>query len=433
MKVDPPEDELSTSVIFSNDSLAREAITGLYITIMGTNQTLLNGGASIYPAFSADELVRTSFRLNDDQFFRNALTSDNAVLLLGFWRVGYTAIYQANICIQNLSNASVITIPDKDQLTGEAKFIRALCYWYLVNLFGDVPLVTSTNVDVNMVLPRFPAAEIYQQIVADLQDAFSVLPDVGLNSRPNKFAAAALLARAYCYLDDWDKAEVFASSVISSGRYILATDLSKVFKKTSPETILQFAPVWSNNSTAEAFSFIPPVNNIIPGYVLSNSLLACFGPGDQRKGNWVQTVVVGGQTYSYPYKYRIKINSTEATEYNVVLRLAEQYLIRAEAKAHNGKVNDAVTDINTIRFRAGLEPISNFISVDSCLSIIMLERRKEFFTEWGHRWFDLKRTNIIDAELKINKGDDWQSHDRLYPIPLLEMQINPSLTQNDGY
>jgi hypothetical protein len=144
-------------------------------------------------------------------------------------------------------------------------------------------------------------------------------------------------------------------------------------------------------------------------------------------------VTINGQTYSCPYKYRIKGGTTDAAEYNVVFRLAEQYLIRAEANAHNGKINDAVADINVIRNRAGLPPVTNGIGLDSCLSIIMQERRKEFFTEWGHRWFDLKRTNRIDTELKLSKADEWQTHDRLYPIPLLEMQANPSLIQNDGY
>jgi hypothetical protein len=282
-------------------------------------------------------------------------------------------------------------------------------------------------------LPRAPAEQIYQQIVTDLQDAVSLLPFTGPNNRSNKFAANALLARAYCYLNNWSQAEAFASAVINAGHYHLSADLSKVFSKTCPETILQFAPVLSNNSTSEAFSFIPPNNNIIPAYVLSNFMLASFEPGDQRKNYWTQSVTINGQTYTYPYKYRIKLSSTDATEYNIVLRLAEQYLIRAEARAHNGRINDAIEDINVIRNRAGLPPVTNDIGLDSCLSIIMQERRKELFTEWGHRWFDLKRTNTIETELKKSKGNDWQTHDRLYPIPLSEMQINTSLVQNDGY
>jgi starch-binding outer membrane protein, SusD/RagB family len=433
LHVGPPGDELTVNVIFSNDSLAREAINGLYISLMGSHQSLLNGGMSIYPALSADELMRTSFRINDDQFVRNTVKPDNTVLLINFWRTGYAVIFQANICLENLSKANVIAVPTKNQFIGEVKFIRALCYWYLVNLFGDVPLVTSTSVDINMALPRTPVVQIYPVIVADLQDAMSIFPDTGTNTRPNKMAAAALLARAHFYRREWNEAETIASSVINAGNYILSPDLTKVFTKTSPETILQFAPVLSNNSPAEALSFIPPVNNIIPPYNLSNSLFDCFEPGDRRKSNWISTVTINGQTYNYPYKYKVNSTTLDATEYNIVLRLPEQYLIRAEAKAQNGKIDDAIADINTIRNRAGLTSIQTPISLDSCLSVIMQERRKEFFAEWGHRWFDLKRTDRINTELKTYKGDVWQTHDQLYPIPLDELQRNPSLTQNDGY
>jgi hypothetical protein len=246
-------------------------------------------------------------------------------------------------------------------------------------------------------------------------------------------AAAALLARAHSYQREWNEAEVLASSVINAANYRLSPDLSNVFTKASPETILQFAPVLPSNSPAEAVSFLPPANNAVPPYVLSNSLVDCFEPGDRRKNDWIITVTINGQKYNYPYKYRINGTTLAATEYNLVFRLAEQYLIRAEANLQNGKISEAVADINTIRNRVGLPGIQTPVSTDSCFTLLIQERRKEFFTEWGHRWFDLKRTNRSDSILKTYKGDVWQTHDQLYPIPLEEMQRNPSLIQNDGY
>jgi hypothetical protein len=433
LQVGPPKDELSANAVFLNDSTAQEAITGLYINIMSNNRSLLNGGMTIYPALSADELTRSLSVSNDDQFVKNALTPDNLIITYNYWESGYSLIYQTNICIENLSNSTLINEPIKLQLLGEAKFIRALCYWYLVNLFGDVPLITSTNKDVNSVMPRAPTVNIYQQIISDLEDASHLLADKGANTRPGKQAAAALLARAYCYQRQWNKAETLSSSIINAGSYRLVDDLNNVFLATSSETILQFAPVLSNISTAEGLSFVPPTNGIRPNYVLTDMLLASFEPNDRRISNWTKSVVINGQTYCDPYKYKINGATVPNTECNVVIRLSEQYLIRAEAEAENGKLNEAIADINTIRTRAGLDPISNTIGLDSCLSIIAQERRKEFFVEWGHRWFDLKRSNRIDAELKIIKGDDWQPFDQLYPIPLTEIQINPSLVQNPGY
>lgn len=432
LAVDPPKDQLTTGSVFSNDSLAQDAVNGLYIKVMGSNQSLLNGGMSIYPALSADELLRTSFRSDDDQFYRNALTPDNGVILTNFWKPGYAAIYQANICLENLSKSPGISVATKQRLTGEVKFIRALCYWYLVNMFGDVPLVTTTDVDINMALPRSPAPVVYNQIIADLQEARSLLTDTGTNTKPRKSAATALLARAYCYLRQWPLAEDLSTAVINTGNYSLATDLNKVFVEESTETILQFAPVLTNNSTSEGYSFVPASSAVIPTYILTSSLLFSFEPNDLRK-SWIRGMVINGQTYYHPWKYKVNATSGPATEYNIVLRLAEQYLIRAEAEAQSGSLPAATADINIIRNRAGLLPVSENISTDSCLAVIEQERRKEFFAEWGHRWFDLKRTNSINARLTITKGNNWQTTDQLYPIPLVEMQRNPALIQNDGY
>lgn len=433
VQVDPPQYELTANTVFSNDTLARAAVFGIYINIMGTNQCLLNGGMSLYPALSADELTRTTFSVNENQFFTNSLSPNNGLVLLKFWKSGYATIYQTNICLENLSRSTAITATTKQQLTGEAKFIRALCYWYLVNLFGDVPLTTTTNVDLNATLPRAQEYQVYQLIASDLQEAMPLLSDTGVNTRPTKMAAAAFLARVNCYLGNWSRAETLAASVINAGQYNLVGDLNKVFLAASAETILQFAPVLHNNSTSEGLSFVPLNTAVIPAYTITNSLLTSFEPNDLRHSKWIRTIMNNGNTYYSPYKYKVSASATAATEYNVVLRLAEQYLIRAEAEAHNNKIGDAVADINMIRNRAGLTSINSSISMDSCLSIIAQERRKEFFTEWGHRWFDLKRSNRIDTELKISKANNWQSTDRLYPIPLMEIQQNPSLTQNEGY
>ena len=108
-----------------------------------------------------------------------------------------------------------------NQLTGEAKFMRAFCYFYLVNAFGDVPLITSTNYLVNETMPRAPAMEVYRQIIADLKGAKDLLANDysysnGEKVRPNKWVAIALLARAYLYTGDWVNAEAEATSVISN-------------------------------------------------------------------------------------------------------------------------------------------------------------------------------------------------------------------------
>jgi hypothetical protein len=142
--------------------------------------------------------------------------------------------------------------------------------------------------------------------------------------------------------------------------------------------------------------------------------------------------LVSGVTYVYPTKYKTKTASSDPVEYNVIFRLAEQYLIRAEARIQQDRYADAQSDLNLIRSRAGL-PKTTASDKPTLLNAIESENRSEYFAEWGHRWFDLKRWGKVDTVLSTLKFPNWQSTDVLYPIPLTEIQRNPALTQNPGY
>lgn len=434
VQIEPPEELITAGNVFSNDSMAAEAIRGIYIKIMGSNQSLLNGTLSLYPALSADELLNNYPKTDDDQFFKNTLLSDNGAIGTNFWRSGYANIYLANICIENISKSANISRDAKKQLTGEAKFIRALCYMYLVNTFGDVPLITSTNVDLNLQMPRSSQSDIHDLIITDLRDAWLSLTSNGATeTSPDQYAAASLLAREYCYLQKWEQSEIFCSIAINAGEFSLEADLNNVFLATSRETIFQLAPVWKNNSTSEGYSFVPGSPIIIPPYTLSDSLLAAFEQNDLRKSAWTKSVIVNGKAYYFPFKYKTNVTSQSPTEYNIVLRLAEQYLIRAETRIRQNNVAGALKDINLIRQRAGLSPLSANTNFIQCIAAIEHERRIELFAEWGHRWFDLKRTNRLDVVLSNHSEKDWQTTDRFYPIPQQEMKRNPTLSQNVGY
>jgi starch-binding outer membrane protein, SusD/RagB family len=430
VQVDEPDDSLTTSTVFSNDSLAQAAVDGLYIKIMNSSKFLLNGGMSLFPGLSADELVRTTTSTNEDQFYYNAISPKNLFLNSNLWKAAYSHIYQCNICIEGLHKSTGVTNELKTRLTGEVLFVRALCYYYLVNLFGDVPVVVGTNADVNALLSRAPASQVYLRIEADLLAASDALSASNNKSRPTQYAAKALLARAYLYMQNWSKAAEMASAVINSGQFFLEGDLNTVFKTTSKEAIFQWAPVVDKVNSPEGLIFIPSNANLRPNYALTAGLLAAFEPGDLRKKNWINTVTLS-QAYSYPYKYKIFL-SNNVSEYNVVLRLAEQYLIRSEALGQLNRITEAVDDVNRIRSRAQLPEIATSISRDQFFQTIEQERRVELFAEWGHRWFDLKRTNRADAVLNV-KGSNWQLSDQLYPIPFSELETGPNLEQNPGY
>jgi starch-binding outer membrane protein, SusD/RagB family len=173
-------------------------------------------------------------------------------------------------------------------------------------------------------------------------------------------------------------------------------------------------------------------------FELSNLLLTAFEANDNRKVSWVGSILSGGITYNYPNKYK-KGNFDVAqpiTEYSMVLRLAEQYLIRAEARAKQNNLSGAIADLDTIRTRANLPKLADNLSKDQVLAATEQERRIELFTEWGHRWLDLKRTNRIDAvmtNVAVKKGTTWNSDWQYYPIPLTDIQRNRNLMQNTGY
>jgi hypothetical protein len=162
--------------------------------------------------------------------------------------------------------------------------------------------------------------------------------------------------------------------------------------------------------------------------------LQAFEPGDLRRSEWVDSIIVGSNTYYYPFKYKIKSGST-LTEYSMVLRLGEQWLIRAEARAQQGDSAGARSDLDMIRSRAGLAPTTATTRSD-LLTAILHERQVELFTEWGHRWFDLKRTGNVDAVMQVVtqlKGGNWDTNSQLFPIPRSEITVNQNLTQNPSY
>lgn len=363
-------------------------------------------------------------------------------------------MYKANAAIEGLNKANNLTEIVKNQLIGEAKFIRAFCNFYLVNLYGDVPLCTSTDYKINAKLTRASTSNVYSQIISDLKEAQDLMADKYLKSdavtsyspdseervRPNKWVATALLARAYLYNNDWVNAEIESSRIINNAGLYDLEPLNNVFKKNNKEAIWQLQAVGSGarSNTGEGIRFILPSTGPSSSYplVLQDGFVSSFEANDERKTAWIGSVMPQpGTTYNYPFKYKIGAEDASSQEYCTVFRLSEIYLIRAEARAHMNKVTDSQLDVNVIRARAQL---SNTTVNDqaSLLVAILNERKVELFTEWGHRWFDLKRTNNIEAVMSNttpSKGGSWETTDQLYPIPQDELLKAQQLVQNPGY
>jgi starch-binding outer membrane protein, SusD/RagB family len=471
----PPSDYVTGANAYITDATAIAVLNSIYVAMnqTGGGQPVQgNNGIAVMTGLSADELKLYNGVTNFTYlgYYQNALSQNLNGAILGheYWAPLYNYVFKCNAAIEGLQTSTSLSPNIKKQLLGEAMFLRAFFYFYLVNLFGDLPLVLNTDPEVNTLLPRSSISEVYKQIIADLEDAAEKLSDNYLNEtlltktservRPTKWAAKALLARANLYTGDYLNAETNATTVIGQTTlYGVLSKLNDVFLKNSLEAIWQLQPIVIEYNTAEARTLVIPQqgpNTTANPVFLSDTLLKSFEVGDKRSvfGNWIDTTIYRvtstvNNTVAFPNKYKLflrdtTIKSTTGTanmkEYFMVLRLAEQYLIRAEARSQLGNINGAKSDLNVIRARAGLEPtLAN--DKNALLKAILKERQVELFAEWGHRWLDLKRTSMVDevmmgiTPLKAN-GAPWQSYQQWYPLPLVsDLQKAPNLEQNIGY
>jgi starch-binding outer membrane protein, SusD/RagB family len=456
IEVDPPITGINADNVYTTDATAAAVLTGIYTNLSKEN---FSSRLSIIPALTADELVL--FDLNNTDYYPCYVNSLSAQLpSVQFWNKLYAVIFSANNAIDGLNKATSLTTAVKKQLSGEARFLRAFMYFYLVNYYGDVPLALTTDYKTNSTLERTSTSVIYSQIIQDLTEAIDLLSENFVDAdgmstssftervRPNKWAAHALLSRVYLYTNDFEHAEEEANIVISHSDLFNLTALNNAFLKNSTEAIWQLQVVGTGfgANTEEGRTFVLPnegPSGFYPLY-LSNTLVNSFDTRDQRRINWIDSVTVGTEKFFFANKYKIGSGISESTEYPMVLRIGEQYAIRGEARIKQGNIADGIADLNQLRKRAnnGTAPLNNQLPLlplnlfpDDAIIAVENERRFEFFMEWGHRWFDLIRTERADTVFGEMKGNNWQATDKLFPIPQDDIQKNPGLRghQNDGY
>lgn len=434
--VDLPSSQLTAKDVFQDKTTANAAMVDIYAKIR--NHGLLTGyptGISNGLGLYSDELMFYGISgTGQSNFYTNSLLASD-LEIAELWTSSYNQIYAANAIIEGVASSDALNTSDRNQLTGEAMFVRALIHFYLMNTFGDIPCLLTTNYQQNKVAHRMPVNEVYTQIKSDLHKASELLPESYIGAdrvRPNKWAAQALLARVCLFKQEWNEASNAASAVLNqTGLYVWPSDMGTVFGKGSLSTIWQLMPPIAGANTYEAGTFIfvggPP-----PSVAISDQLIGAFSNDDLRKSNWIKTVTNGTDTWYHANKYKVASNTGTSVEYSIVLRMAEQYLIRSEARAHQGNLLGAKDDLNKIRNLAGLNNTA-VVTADDIIEAILQERRRELFTEFGHRFFDLKRTGNLDQILSPLKTQ-WGTNNRLLPIPESELLLNPNLIpQNAGY
>ena len=434
VKIDVAPGQLSEKDTYATAASATAAVLTLY-SYYNTSQYSLPY-FTVMGSLPADELQYTGTTAEVLEFGQANITPINSTLGNYFWYYPYVVIREANLAIDGITNSATLTDTVKRQLLGEAKFFRAYYFYFLVNYFGDVPLAVNTLELANANLARSSTSKVWAQIISDLKDAESMLPSAYVSgsayprSRVNKYAAAALLARAYLYTKDYANAEAEATRVIG------ATDVSyslpalgSVFINTSPEVILQFSTQYGYSLFGS--SYRSSSATAVPLYTLYPGFTSSFEAGDNRRTQWVDSVISNGTIFYKINKYKLA-SATAGNEYNVLLRLGEQFLIRAEARAQqNTNISGAQADLNAVRTRAGLAGTTAGTQAD-LLTAIAAERKVELFGE-TQRWFDLRRTDKVNTVISAIKPSYLSATNGLFPIPNAQILVNPNLTQNQGY
>ena len=434
IEVDDPTNQLSTSQVFEDSRTANAALTGLYASLR--DRSVLTGGSYIgigpLLASYADDLDCYYYDQNGVVDLSRNLQQETNSTIESIWKTTYQQIYYANAIIYGVQHSTALSDEDKNTLQGEAILLRSLLYYYLQELFGDIPYTSGTDYEYNRNLAKTTNEEILSQLVTDLKEAITYLNDDYRNAEriyPNRKVAELLLARIYLIQEEWILAEETASDILQSPLYQFQNDIQEVFHKSGNHILWQLKPKNNGDATSEAnfYYFTDAAPN---SYALTDDLVNTFTDDDLRKQFWMSQVSFNDEFWHRPDKYR-NLAGNNTNEYSVVFRLAEVYFIMAESLIKQSRYDEALPYLNATMERAGL-PAFTSLSEDAILTELLAEKRREFFTEFGHRFFDLKRLGQLE-ELRATKPN-WADYKSVWPLPQSEMLLNTNLhPQNSNY
>lgn len=378
------------------------------------------------------------------------------------WVSNFEGIGRAAYAIRFI-NEMDLPADQKNRYIGEAQMLRAYFYFNLVRTFGGVPLidhVLESQADIEAASVRASAEQIYALIEKDLSEAIGKLPltvPASENGRVTSGAAQALLAKVYLYQKKWSSAKNMCDGIISSGRYALLSDYSKIWREAGE---FSSESIWEVNCIGET------PNLGIGGYFVvqaprgagglgwgfntpTSDLVNSYEPGDVRKE---ATIITSGQTLwdgfvtnaSAPnpfYNYKSYVSKTQETfngnddqsNKNLrIIRYGEILLIKAEAENELGDTTAAKNALNQIRNRANL-PSVNAYDQTTMRETIYKERRFEMAFEHD-RMFDLRRTGRAGAILRAHGKNYIDGKHDLFPIPQSQIELsNKTIVQNPGY
>lgn len=430
LDIEMPKDQIFKETAFVEEKTATAVLANVYSSLR--NEGFLSGdfrGIGFLMGCYTDELDATVVSDTDYKAFYNLSITPNIFAVSNLWASSYKQLYSLNNIIEGVEASSTLSEETKKQLKGEALALRALIHFYLTQTYGEVPYVTKSDYSQNIAVAKLSVDQVMQLSIQDLREAEELLsPNYPSSERVriNQSTVQALLARMYLYQDNWNLSYQYAVLVLSNTNYQLE-DLNKLFLKESESTLWQLKSASDNVNTNEGMNYIYTAFPA-PFAELSGPLLASFEVDDLRKDIWTKTIE---NVSTHAFKYKERGSSTPSKEYSVILRIEEVYLIAAEASAHLNDWEKFNHYINQIRTRAGLNRL-NISNKEEAIKAVLAERRVEFFCEFGHRFYDLKR--LKKTEILTAHKPNWSDVNKLLPLPETEILLNPKLSpQNPGY
>ena len=415
-----PVDLVSNALVISDAASANTALLGAYLN-MYERYTELQG-----------HRLPTMGDALDGNRDLNLERADFIVVTYVYstWSRFYESIYNTNFIIEQVPD-SEIAASDQPAIIAEARFIRANIYFTLIQLYGDIPLTTTTDLAANRSISRTDQTEVLAFLQSELE---TIIPDLPISYatveetkvRGTRAAGYGLLTKIYALQENWTAAEEAATTLIDQYDFALVADYESLYStmEFNSESIYQ-AYMGLDRAQSELLDYLPEQNGFLGNP--SEEILEAYEPGDVRRASAILQDSEG--TY-FVNKYRDFGNNRSILYY---LRLADIILLRAEARARQNNLDGAIEDLNTIRNRAGL-PNTAASSQTEALAFIEQERFVELCFE-GHRWFDLKRTGRLNEVMSKHIGAFWEfPKDALWPIPDQEIIQNPNLLPNNpGY
>jgi tetratricopeptide (TPR) repeat protein len=456
----PPISTVNVDQLYKTDNDFRDAMTGVYRALQTQYQNFW-----IFGDVPGDDSWQQVVK-NDPWYFADTFTINNNLILLNTtWTNYYVLITRANTILDRIQDIDAQTLANHNRHIGEAKFLRALAYFDLVRIFGDVPMVTTAiSNDEAYTKRRESVASIYENIIIpDLLDAESQLPasysggDVG---RASKGAASALLGKVYMTRKEFVKAEEKLQQVTTMG-YKLLDNYNDLFNYSKNEHHSEyifdveyeeglgdqgsvFTHRFMPNSATMASFFGIRGGDLAETNSPTDELIELFEAGDKRKdvtvgpkagffngqGEFIKLPPATSQTYTRKYITPVAVTNDSKANWKVI-RYADVLLMYAEALNENNKTAQAVQILNQVRARAGVATYTATTQTD-IREKIARERRLELSFE-GHRWFDLVRTG---KALEVLRSNGMQDYMTVFPVPLNQIQVvndKNVFPQNPGY